>query len=777
MLPAFAYATPTSWDYTSNILRPLQFMWDKEVQVPWITATSTDSASSIAYRLGIGTTTPEAELVVIGSTTISSLSASNCDVKALTTGALYCGTDATGSGGDSISIDGSAVTDPDFVSTGDIDFVDTSNTITANINAGSIIETDLNINTATDDYVLTASSTATGGWIWGALSGSGITSLNSQTGSSQTFATGTATGIGLNIVSGSDIHTFTPTVSSGYVIPLSASTTEWATAYAQAHDAVTLAGEDFLSLSTQQITANAINADNLSASDFGDFTCNGTTCSFDADTVGLSELDLSISPTWTGNHIFEGSVTASSTNGVDFNPASDTDTDLLTVNVTGSPTFSWNETSDAFISNKPYIISSDGNGDITHSIGGTSVTSDLEIHSEGSSDLGGIAIHRHTNADNLGGHLLFLRSDGTHGTPGVTDDNDTLGRLIGLGYDGTDYEFGSEIRFRADGNYSNNNGTGDIAFFTNPGGQSLSERMTIAADGSVIVATLTDGFVVSDASGVLSTSTIGVANLTSEDFGDFTCNGTTCSLDSGVVSDNEIDYTNVTLNDLTFDVGSVSKTEFGYLNGVTSAIQTQLDGKEGTLSNEAGLYSALSDVTQFWEAGDTLSSGAISSGFGNIDIGSSNLDADGTITFGGLAGGGFVTSDSSGVLSTTTPDRGKEVPLFGSDTAVAAGSSTTMMLVDPLLNGKDVSAVYCGVTTQGVTGTTDVTLWRARSGTFVEVLSTDVTLGAEYYVADGTINTSNDDLATGDQLFFEVIGVHSGTAPNGLTCGFNVTQP
>lgn len=48
-----------------------------------------------------------------------------------------------GGGGDNVSVDGGAVTDPDFVSTGDIDFVNTSNTITANINAGSIIETDL----------------------------------------------------------------------------------------------------------------------------------------------------------------------------------------------------------------------------------------------------------------------------------------------------------------------------------------------------------------------------------------------------------------------------------------------------------------------------------------------------------------------------------------------------------------------------------------------------------------------------------------------------------
>jgi hypothetical protein len=38
----------------------------------------------------------------------------------------------------------------------------------------------------------------------------------------------------------------------------------------------------------------------------------------------------------------------------------------------------------------------------------------------------------------------------------------------------------------------------------------------------------------------------------------------------------------------------------------------------------------LSDVSQFWEAGETLSSGAISSGFGNIDIGVSTFTGAGT---------------------------------------------------------------------------------------------------------------------------------------------------
>jgi hypothetical protein len=58
------------------------------------------------------------------------------------------------------------------------------------------------------------------------------------------------------------------------------------------HDAVTVTGEDYLSISGQAITANAIDPDDLDSADFGDFTCNGTTCSLDADTVAESELDL-----------------------------------------------------------------------------------------------------------------------------------------------------------------------------------------------------------------------------------------------------------------------------------------------------------------------------------------------------------------------------------------------------------------------------------------------------------------------------------------------------
>lgn len=52
------------------------------------------------------------------------------------------------------------------------------------------------------------------------------------------------------------------------------------------------------------------------------------------------------------------------------------------------------------------------------------------------------------------------------------------------------------------------------------------------------------------------------------------------------IDDDALDFSDITLNDLTFDVGSTTKTEFGYLAGVTSAIQTQLNGKESSTSND-----------------------------------------------------------------------------------------------------------------------------------------------------------------------------------------------
>jgi hypothetical protein len=71
----------------------------------------------------------------------------------------------TGSG-DNISVNGVAVVDPNFVSTGQIGFTNTTNTITAYINDNTILEANLKaVNVPTDEYVLTYEST-TGDFEW-----------------------------------------------------------------------------------------------------------------------------------------------------------------------------------------------------------------------------------------------------------------------------------------------------------------------------------------------------------------------------------------------------------------------------------------------------------------------------------------------------------------------------------------------------------------------------------------------------------------------------------
>lgn len=236
----------------------------------------------------------------------------------------------------------------------------------------------------------------------GAGGGGATTTINGVDGPSFTFATGTATGIGLNIATSSATVTFTPTVLSGYAIPLTASTTNWNTFYdtpsnritagtlidwstntlnvdndlanysnatslfldgvtatgleksgtdvalssnyiiplsasttnwntfydtpsnritagtglswtgntinaevqtSDLHAAVTLAGQDYLSLSTQQITANAINADNIADGDHGDFTYSSGVASVDS-----TLLAKNLAWTGTGTTTFAGNI-------------------------------------------------------------------------------------------------------------------------------------------------------------------------------------------------------------------------------------------------------------------------------------------------------------------------------------------------------------------------------------------------------------------------------------------------------------------------------------
>lgn len=135
-----------------------------------------------------------------------------------------------------------------------------------------------------------------------------------------------------------------------------------------------------------------------------------------------------------------------------------------------------------------------------------------------------------------------------------------------------------------------------------------------------------------------------------------------------------------------------------------------------------------------------------------------------------------LAADSSSRVATQAATKGYvdgrtrsiTIPVFDAVTAVTTGEKG-IVVVTPDLNGLNLTNVIVGVWDKGVTGSTDVGIYRSRAGTEVAVLSTEVTVGDEWFAQDGVINTANDDMATGDILNVNISAIHTGTAPNGLT--------
>ena len=138
---------------------------------------------------------------------------------------------------------------------------------------------------------------------------------------------------------------------------------------------------------------------------------------------------------------------------------------------------------------------------------------------------------------------------------------------------------------------------------------------------------------------------------------------------------------------------------------------------------------------------------------------------------------GYTGSGTTGPTGYTGPIGNQNIGIVGflNNEVVTVGEIPSSIPIAANANGKVITAVLATVYDQGVTGTTEVQLIRRRAGAEVNVLSGVVSLGAVYFAANGTINTSNDDLATGDELFIEVTQVHSGTPPNGLSVVITIT--
>jgi len=113
------------------------------------------------------------------------------------------------------------------------------------------------------------------------------------------------------------------------------------------------------------------------------------------------------------------------------------------------------------------------------------------------------------------------------------------------------------------------------------------------------------------------------------------------------------------------------------------------------------------------------------------------------------------------------------------NTAVADGKSA--FVVPASMNGMNIVAATASVHTAGTTNTTDIQIRRRRVTTDVDVLSTKITIDSteqSSVTADAplVINTSNDDLATGDNIYVDVDAI-STTPATGLSVTITAQLP
>ena len=137
--------------------------------------------------------------------------------------------------------------------------------------------------------------------------------------------------------------------------------------------------------------------------------------------------------------------------------------------------------------------------------------------------------------------------------------------------------------------------------------------------------------------------------------------------------------------------------------------------------------------------------------------------ASGDITDGTIASGDLSAEARSRSLQIVVTDPGGDT--------LTTGDGKAFCVVPSELNNFVITALHAAVTTVSSSGAVTVQVARVRGGTPVDVLSTAITVDASetssYTAATApVINTSNDDVLTGDFLRVDIDG--AGTGAKGL---------
>lgn len=570
--------------------------------------------------------------------------------------------------------------------------------------------------------------------------GSANISLNNNAitnGAGYTTNTGTVTSVGMSVptglsISGSPITTsgtLVLTLTSGYNIPLSASTTNWNTAFnwgnhasagylttvdisdntnlagdseivltndtlsiassiardSELHSAVTMSGTpDYITLSGQNIVRGTVDiGDDTNLAGGNALTLTGDTLNFDGGATPGGELG----GTWASPTIDDSLAVTS------WNLTTPTLTSFFGTPCTGNEFLQDISDTGAFSCAEAAGSGGGGGGSLsttTDIIGNPTDTAELVSYVTGDVMFGGSASTSAEFQFDDDGAQFIISSSSANATSTLLSSNNA--QAVRIGDDSGEM---IEMFFGTAGDWIVS-GISSVVDFV------LNLNLHIASGKNIL---------------------LGAVQWNSGD----NIDGEVIANDT--IDDDSIDFTDVTLTDLTFDVGSVDTTEFGYLNGVTSDIQTQLNAKQATITFGTGVLTALGvnigsagAPVLFNGAGGTPSAITLTNGTSlPISTGVSGLGS-GIATF-------LATPSSANLASALTDEVGTGPAVFASSTVLTSPTLTGTPILPSTFTIGANSFIRSGahnltLTTSGATNVTLPTtgtlaaLTSAMTGTF-----------------------------------------------------------
>lgn len=221
-------------------------------------------------------------------------------------------------------------------------------------------------------------------------------------------------------------------------------------------------------------------------------------------------------------------------------------------------------------------------------------------------------------------------------------------------------------------------------------------------------------------------------------------------------------------------VGASWQTKWALMAAKGDAGADGADGADGA-TGATGSTGATGAAGAAGADGKTILNGSGAPGAGLGVNGDFYLDTAANAIYGPKTGGawGSGTSLIGPAGADANPAKQLVFTMFGPAEAVTTGDGKAALLITPALNGKNITAVYLALHGDlSTSGTPTAQLRRKRGETDVDVCSTRPVIAANKRYNGETggtaaaINTSNDDLATGDVLYADCDV--SGTGSQGM---------